>query len=70
MTKNETKEISILKSIWRKNEAGKWMTHDMKGIELKPREGFSKDFFKIKNEMVLLTQQPGFIQENFFASLA
>lgn len=68
MAKNQTEEIGILKSIWRKDEAGKWIIHDMQGIDLKPREGFPKDFFKIKNEMGLLTQQPGLIGNNFFAS--
>ena len=61
-------EIGILKPLWRKDEAGKWIIHDMRGIDLKPREGFPKDFFKIKNDMVLLTQQPGLILDNFFAS--
>jgi len=31
----------------------------MKGIELKPREGFGADYFKIKDKVVLLTDRPG-----------
>ena len=61
-------EIGILKSIWRKNEAGVWTGHDLKGIDLKPRKGFSKDYFKIENEVNLMTQRLGHIMNNFFAT--
>ena len=52
-------QIGILKSIWRKNEAGVWTGHDLKVIDLKPRKGFSKDYFKIENEVNLMAQMPG-----------
>src|SRR5262245_3582679 len=68
MAENQTEEIGVLKSIWRKNEAGKWIIHGAKGVDLKPREGCSRDFFKIKDELVLLTEQPGLIFDNLFAS--
>lgn len=68
MAADQTEQVGILKSMWRKNEAGKWVIHDIKGIELRPREGFSKDFFKIKDELVLLTQRPGLVFNNLFAS--
>lgn len=42
--------------------------HDLKGIYLKPREGFKSDYFKIKNEVELMTQSPGDIMQNFFAT--
>jgi trypsin-like peptidase len=61
-------EIGLLKSIWRKNEAGVWAGHDLKGIDMKPRKGFSKDYFKIENEVNLMTQRPGHIMNNFFAT--
>jgi hypothetical protein len=61
-------EIGILKSLWKKNEAGVWASHDLKGIDLKPRKGFSKDYFKIENEVNLMTQSPGPIMNNFFAT--
>jgi hypothetical protein len=61
-------KIGILKSIWKKNDAGVWASHDLKGIDLKPREGFSKDYFKIENEVNLMTQSPGPIMNNLFAS--
>jgi len=61
-------QIGILKSIWRKNEVGVWTGHDLKGIDLKPRQGFSKDYFKIENEINLMTQMPGQIMNNLFAT--
>lgn len=61
-------EIGILKSIWSKNAAGVWAGHDLKGIDLKPRQGFSRDYFRIENEVSLLTQSPGPIMNNFFAT--
>ena len=68
MASGQTDAIGILKSIWRQHKAGKWIIHDAQGIDLKPREGFAKDYFKIKDEMVLLTQQPGHVINNLFAS--
>lgn len=64
------KEIGILKSIWRKNEAGIWAGYDLKEIDLKPREGFSKDYYKIENDVNLMTQRPGPIMTNFSPRLA
>lgn len=68
MVKPQTDDIGILKTIWKKNEAGAWASHDLKSIYLKPREGFSKDYFKIENEVNLMTQRPGPIMNNFFAT--
>ncbi len=68
MEQTSKNEIGILKSIWRKNEAGVWVGHDLRGIDLKPRKGFSKDYFKIENEINLLTNSPGHIMNNFFAT--
>lgn len=65
MNENKSEEIGILKSIWRKSNAGIWTVHDIKGIDLKPRNGFERDYFKIDNDIVLLTEQPG---DNLFAS--
>lgn len=61
-------DIGILKSIWRKDASGVWCVHDLQPIDLKPKEGFSNTFFKVKNEMNLLTQRPGQIIENIFAT--
>lgn len=68
MERPQADNIGILKTIWRKNETGGWASHDLKGIDLKPREGFSKDYFKIKNEVNLMTQSPGLIMNNLFAT--
>jgi hypothetical protein len=66
--KDQMDRIAILKSLWKRNDAGVWVTHDIKGVDLKPREGFEADYFKIKNEMILLTQQPGQVMRDFFAT--
>jgi hypothetical protein len=68
MNQDRSEQIAILKSIWKKNEAGVWAVHDLKGIDLKPRQGFEADYFKIEDEMVLLTQQPGPVMQDFFAT--
>lgn len=47
---------------------GIWACHDLKGIYLKPKEGFSKKYFKIENEVSLMTQSPGPIMNNLFAT--
>jgi len=68
MAQRLTDDIGILKSIWKKNAAGVWSVHDLQGIDLKPRAGFTKDYFKIENEVNLMPQRPGLIMDNFFAS--
>ncbi|MCA9469553.1 MAG: trypsin-like peptidase domain-containing protein [Nitrospira sp.] len=68
MENQQTDGIGILKTIWRKDEAGVWAGHDLKSIDLKPREGFTKDYFKIENEINLMTQSPGPIMNNLFAT--
>lgn len=68
MQQSSKDEIEILKSIWTKNATGVWAGHDLKGLALKPRNGFEKDYFKIENEMNLMTQSPGPIMNNFFAT--
>lgn len=68
MSSTQADSIGILKSIWRQDQLGKWIIHDMQGIDLKPREGFTKDYFKVRDEFALLTQHPGRIFNNLFAS--
>jgi len=68
MVKAQSEDIGILKTIWKKSAAGVWIIHEIKGIDLKPREGCEKDYFQIKDEMNLMTQSPGHIMENFFAT--
>jgi hypothetical protein len=68
MKQHQSEPIAILKSLWKKNEAGVWAIHGIKGVDLKPRQGFEADYFKIEDEMVLLTQRPGPIMQDFFAT--
>lgn len=68
MTQPSSSEISILKTIWRRNDAGSWSGHDLASISLKPRSGYSSDYFKIQDEMNLMTHSPGNIMESFFSS--
>ena len=39
-----------------------------KGIDLKPREGFTNDYFKIENEVNLMTQSPGATINSIFTT--
>lgn len=68
MAKAQSDDIGILKTIWKKSPTGVWTIHDLKGIDLKPREGCAKDYFQIKDEMNLMTQRPGPIMTDFFAT--
>jgi hypothetical protein len=68
MERDDPEKISILKSIWRKDVKGIWCVHDLQGIELKPQDGHKPDFFKIQDDVSLLTKRPVDIMENFFAS--
>lgn len=69
MDTHEADSIGILKTIWRKDESGSWAGHDLKGIDLKPPEGFTNTYFKIDNsEMNLMTQSPGPVMNSFFTT--
>ncbi|MDD3289108.1 MAG: hypothetical protein PHX43_08960 [Alphaproteobacteria bacterium] len=68
MQDTQTEKLGILKTIWKKNDAGVWAGYDLKSIDLNPREGFTKDYFKIENEVNLMTQHPGPIMNNLFAT--
>lgn len=52
-------QLGILKSIWSKDASGRWIVQGLKGIDLNPREGFEKDYFKIENDINTLTPSPG-----------
>lgn len=68
MTQVPANDVSILKSIWKQDQSGRWAIHDMQGLELKPRDGYEPDYFKIKDEMHLLTQHPGAVMKDIFSS--
>ena len=60
--------MGILKSIWSQDEAGRWSIYGMQCLNLKPRQGYTSNYFKIENELSLLTDRPGPIMANLFAS--
>lgn len=53
------KNISILKTLWGRLDDGRWGISDLKGLVLKPQNGFDTDFFKFESEMELIPQTPG-----------
>ncbi len=48
-------EVSIMKTLWGSTEDGRWGINGIKGLTLKPQEGFDLDFFKFESEMELMT---------------
>jgi len=50
--------LSILKPLWSRRQDGRWSIHDIKGINLKPKEGFAPDFFPIESGLELMTPTP------------
>lgn len=54
----QIEKISILKSLWRKNQDGIWGVHDLKSLSFKPRSGFDSDFFTFENQMELMPSCP------------
>ncbi|MDR6663496.1 hypothetical protein J2W51_006090 [Tardiphaga robiniae] len=68
MKRETIDEVAILKSIWKKDKGQGWSVHGIKGIDLKPREGFEPDYFRIKDEMVMLTDRPDPVGSDFFAT--
>src|SRR5215510_968879 len=56
--KQERKEIGVLKSLWRKDQAGHWGIHDLKSLTLKPRSGFDSDFFPFESQLELMSTTP------------
>src|SRR5688572_14466185 len=68
MVQQNDHDISILKTIWRKDESGSWSGHDLKGLSLKPRKGYSAEYFKIEEEMNLLTARPGKVMDSLFST--
>ena len=68
MAYDQADQIGILKSIWTQNETGRWIIHGIQGLDLKPRKGFTDRYFKIEDELNLLTNRPGNIMNNLFAS--
>lgn len=68
MAHDQTQSIGILKSIWKRDSAGVWSVHDIQGIDLRPRKGCAANYFKIEDQVALLTERPGAIFHDLFAS--
>jgi hypothetical protein len=56
---DDSKSLSILKSIWKKQSDGKWSIHDLKGLALKPRAECDSSFFRFESAVELMTSAPG-----------
>jgi hypothetical protein len=62
------KNVSIFKTLWVKGPDGRWMINGMKGLDLKPREGFNPAFFPFQSQMELLTEHPRGSVHDIFSS--
>ena len=61
--------IAILKSLWSRREDGVWAVTDLKGLNLKPKEGCEADYFTIDSVVELMTENPsGMSLEEVLAS--
>jgi hypothetical protein len=63
-----TSGISILKPLWSRLPDGRWSICGVKGIQLKPKKGFSPDFFAFESDLELMTPTPPKNLGDFFAS--
>jgi len=68
MKEASTTDIGILKTIWRRDVSGSWIVHDVQSLDLKPRRGFSSNYFKIEPKLDMMTNRPGAIMDNLFSS--
>lgn len=51
-------EVGILKTLWRRNQHGRWEISGIKGLKLKPRAGCEPDYFAIEPTFELITSSP------------
>jgi hypothetical protein len=61
-------EVSVLKTLWGRDNNGRWEISDLKGIALKPQAGFALDFFKFESQIDLLTGRPRGNIDNIFST--
>lgn len=52
-------DIEILKSLWRRSNAGRWEIAALKGLALKPLPNSDPTFFRIAPQMELMSERPG-----------
>jgi hypothetical protein len=66
---NDRKEsVGVLKTIWRRDDAGKWCVHGAHPIDLKPRKGDDANCFRLDNTFNIMTDRPGPIFKDLFAT--
>ena len=56
--KEDDSKIEILKTIWTRQNDGRWGIHGLKGLTLAPKKSSDADFFTFKNDVTLLTTSP------------
>jgi hypothetical protein len=49
--------IAILKSLWARRDDGLWAVTELKGLNLKPKEGCEPDYFTIDSDIELMTRR-------------
>jgi len=52
-------DVEVLKTIWRKREAGGWTISGVKGLKLKPSAGYTTEYFAIDPQFEVMTHSPG-----------
>jgi hypothetical protein len=67
-TKEAKTDISVHKTLWSRDDNGRWAIHGLKGITLKPRPGFKADYFPFESDVELMTSSPPKNLGDFFSS--
>jgi hypothetical protein len=52
------RDLAILKPLWARDQQGGWGIHALKSLKLKPKEGYSFDYYAIESQMELMTNRP------------
>lgn len=60
--------IEILKLAWSRQPNGSWGVTALKGLSLKPKAGFEKDYFMFESSFELMTETPSANLHEMFAS--
>jgi hypothetical protein len=54
----DNSQTSILKTLWTRTKTDRWAMVGFKGLTLKPKAGFSSDYFLVDDQVELLTSRP------------
>ena len=52
--KDPSRSVKILKTTWIKDQAGLWRINELRELELRPRSGYTNQYFKINNDTISL----------------